>query len=166
MKKTILVALISLVIAGCSTSIPGLTSHTNVPLELKDYRTGMVMGRCPASNPKASVRDGRVLTCLLDEKSLGGAGVTNAGAVALDGRIVLIVFDLDKSGGFSQSGVLRALTDKFGPPARAAQPKTHIWTNAGVQLQLEEIAGKVTLMDTKGLQALHAAQAKAGSKDL
>lgn len=156
---------IAALLAACSTSIPGLTSHTKIPLELKGYRTGMFLSDCPAAAVKAK-RDGRVLTCILNDPSIGGTTVTSAGIIALDGSIVLIIYRLDQSGGFSQPGVLRALSDKFGPPARASQPKTHLWSNGHDQLQLEEIQGKITLMDTGRLPMLHAVQAKVGADDL
>jgi len=163
--KPVLGLTAAVLLAGCAVNVPGLTSHTDVPLELKGYRAGMYLSDCPktALNIK---REGRVLTCVLNEPSIGGAKVKSSGIVALDGSIVIIIYHLDQSGGFAQPAALRALTDKFGPPARGAQPKVHIWSNGNDQLVLEEIQGKLTLQDTQRLNMLHAVQAKAGASDL
>ncbi|MBP4045425.1 hypothetical protein [Chromobacterium violaceum] len=165
MKKILLPIVLSVaLLGGCSTA--GLTSHTDVPLELKGLRTGVALERCPISNPGYTKREGRVLTCVLDEKSLGGAAVTNAGATALDGRILFVFFQLDRSGRFSQPEALRSLSEKFGSPARGARPRTYLWTHGNDQLVLDEIKGTVTLADIAGMDALHMVQAKDGSKDL
>lgn len=164
-KFALPVAWIVMMLGGCTTPAANL-GETKVPLELKGYRLGMALEQCPLADPAATIRQGRVLSCVLNEASLGGAVVKNAGAVALDGRVVFVNFDLVQSGGFSQPAVLRALIEKFGPPARGAQPRVHIWKNGDGQLQLEEIPGKVTMIDTKGFSALHASQGKDGANDL
>lgn len=159
-------ALLCVLLSGCSTTIPGLTSHTDVPLELKGYRTGMAFSDCPSPNKKVGL-EGRRVACVLEDKSLGGTAVTYGGVVALDGRIVSVMFKLVQTGGFSQPGVIRSLTEKFGPPARSAsQAKAVFWSNGDDQLTVNEIAGEVMLVDLKGLKALHEAEAKVGKSDL
>lgn len=162
MSTLLLCALIS----GCSTTIPGLTSHTNVPLELKGYRTGANLSSCPSGRQKSSLQ-GRKVVCVLDERSFGGTAVLNAGIVAFDGRIVSVIFKLDRAGAFSQPGVLRSLTEKFGPPARdASRAKSVFWSNSNDQLTVNEISGEVMLVNLLQLKALHDAEARAGQTDL
>lgn len=162
MSMTLLCALVS----GCSTTIPGLTSHTDVPLELKGYRTGMTFSDCPTPNKKIGLQ-GRRVACVLDEKTFGGSAVTYAGVVALDGRIVSVVFKLVQTGSFTQPGVVRSLTEKFGPPARdASRARAVFWSNGDDQLTVNEISGEVMLVDLKGLKVLHEVEAKAGKSDL
>jgi hypothetical protein len=98
--------------------------------------------------------------------SLGGTTVKASAIVALDGSIVTIRHELDRPTGFSQPGVLRALTEKFGPPARGASPSTWLWSNGNDQLQLQEIQGAVVLLDTAKIQMMQAVIAKAGVNDL
>ena len=150
---------------GCAVSVPGLTSHTDVPLELKGYRTGMSLTECPA-DAVTSNREGRILSCVMPANSLGGTPVKASAIVALDGSIVTIRHELARPTGFSQPDVLRALTQKFGPPARGASPSTWLWSHGNDQLQLQEIQGAVILLDTVKVQKMQAVKAKAGVSDL
>ena len=156
---------LTIILAGCAVSIPGVTSHTDVPLELKGYRTGMPLLECPVDSVK-SERKGRVLSCVMRGNSLAGTAVKASAIVALDGSIVTIRHELERPTGFSQPSVLRALTEKFGPPARGASPSTWLWSNGNDQLQLQEIQGAVVLLDMVKIQTMQAVIAKAGVKDL
>lgn len=163
--KFVLVLASAVVLTGCAVSVPGLTSHTDVPLELKGYRTGMPLPECPAGAVDIT-REGRILTCVMPGGSLGGTAVKASAMVALDGSIVTIRHALERPTGFSQPNVLRALTEKFGPPARGASPSTWLWSNGNDQLQLQEIQGAVTLVDTVKSQTMQSINAKSGAKDL
>lgn len=152
-------------LSGCVVNVPGLTSHTDVPLELKGYRTGMSLPDCPAGAVR-TMREGRMLSCVMPRSSLGGTGVKASAIVALDGSIVTIRHELERPTGFSQTGVLQALTEKFGPPARGAAPSTWLWSNGNDQLQLQEIQGAVILLDTVRSETMRSVNAKSGVKDL
>lgn len=134
-------------LTGCSVSVPGLTSGTEIPLELKGYKTGQEFKECP--NKVVQERFGRVLLCSIDIDSIGDVEVKNASITTLDNYIVMVRFELSQSTGFSQTGLLSALSKKFGPPARGGKPKTHIWTNKSDTLYLEEIQGRLTLHSSK-----------------
>lgn len=163
--KSLVVLATAALLAGCAVSVPGLTSHTDVPLELKGYRTGMPLNECP-TGAVTSNRDGRILSCVMPANSLGGTTVKASAIVALDGSIVTVRYELAHPTGFSQQEVLRALTQKFGPPARGAAPSTWLWSNGSDQLQLQEIQGAVILLDTVKIQTLQAVKAKAGVSNL
>lgn len=163
--KSVLGLALAVILAGCALNVPGLTSHTDVPLELKGYRTGMSLPDCPADAVKAT-REGRILSCVMPGSSLGGTAVKASAIVALDGSIVTVRHELERPTGFSQSSILRALTEKFGPPARGAAPSTWLWSNGNDQLQLQEIQGAVILLDAARSQTMYSVKAKSGAKDL
>jgi len=165
MMKFVLMLASAIVLTGCVVSVPGLTSHTDVPLELKGFRTGMPLSECPAGAVDAT-REGRLLTCVLPGGSLGGTAVKASAMVALDGSIVIIRHALERPTGFSQPGVLRALTEKFGPPACGASPSTWLWSNGNDQLQLQEIQGAVILLDTVKSHTIQSIKVKSGAKNL
>lgn len=141
-----------------------LTGETPVPLELKGYRVGQELKGCPNGLPP--MKQGRVMTCLLDEDSLGGTRVKYAGVTSLDGRVALVQFSLSQVTGFSQAGLLQALTEKFGPPAQGARSKVHIWTNGDVRMQLDEIKGDLVLFSSKSLSEVQGAMGKVNASDL
>ena len=138
-------------LSGCSVSVPGLTSATNIPLELKGFKTGQEFKECP--NKEVQERFGRVLLCSINVGSIGDVEVKSAAITTLDNYIVMVRFELSQASGFSQTGLLNALSKKFGPPARGGKPKTHIWTNKSDTLYLEEIQGRLTLHSSKLFEA-------------
>lgn len=158
--KCFLVFLFSAVfIVGCSTSVPGLTSSTNIPLELKGFKTGQEFRECP--NKEVQERSGRVLLCSINVDSIGDVKVKSTYVTTLDDSIVMIRFELDQASGFSQTSLLNALSKKFGAPARGGKPKTHIWTNKSDTMYLEEIQGRLTLHNSKIFEAQKELNSKA-----
>lgn len=169
MKAIFYTAIFSASIVSCSSAV--LTGETKVPLELKGYRIGQEISSCP--DKRLGKLEGRVLSCVLNEKSLGDTEVVSAGLSAIDGKVVLIKFNLSQASGFSQPAAVRALIQKFGQPTHGSRSSIYIWRNnysgfsgTGVQLQIDEIKGEVVLMSVEGLAALQNERARMGSKDL
>ena len=133
------ILLLSVLISGCA--VPGLTSHTDHPLEIKDISIGDSI----TCNSLQGEVFGDVRLCHLDIKSYGGMEVKSNTVALLNEKVSVVRLSLSQITGFSQAGVLSAMTKKFGPPARGARPKVYIWTNNGNTLFLDEIKGTVVL---------------------
>lgn len=165
-KINILAISLTALLTGCGTQsiMQSLTGETSVPLELKGYRIGQELQECPNSLPPR--KQGRVTTCLLGEDTLGGTRVNSSGITLLDGRIALMQFSLSRANGFSQTGLLRALSEKFGPPAQGSQGKIHIWSNGDTRMQLDELKGDLVLFSVKNLSEAQNTMGKSNASDL
>lgn len=168
MKHILLASLIA-TISGCSNT--SALGETQAELELKGLKIGQTLKECPKKTLEK--KTDRTLICTLPDRSLADVEVTSALTAALDNKIVLVKYQLTQNSGFSQPAVLRALTQKFGQPTPGGRSWVHIWRNnyslmrgTGIQLQLDEIKGEVTMLSIEGLPALQAELARIGSKDL
>ena len=133
------VLFLSLLISGCT--VPGLTSHTDHPLEIKEISIG---DSITCNSLKGEIF-GDVRVCHLDIKSYGGTDVKSSTVTLLNEKVAVVRLSLSQITGFSQTGVLNVMAKKFGPPARGGRPKVHLWTNNGNTLYLDEIKGIVVL---------------------
>ncbi len=132
---------LSILLSGCSMNVPGLTSHTDKQLSIKNITIGD--GISCNSDPKEIF--GNVRLCHIDIKSYGGEKVVSNTIALLNGKVAVIKLALSQDSGFNQKGVLNAMSEKYGPPARGGAPRTHIWTNNKNTMYLDEIKGTVVL---------------------
>lgn len=132
--------LLVLLISGCS--VPGLTSSTSVPLDIKGIKIG---DHITCESNSEDIYNNVRLCHLVDLTTFGGATVDENTIALLDEKVSIIKLALTQRSGFNQAEVLSAMASKFGPPARGGQPRTHIWTNNRDTMYLDEIRGTVVL---------------------
>lgn len=153
------ILLLSLLISGCS--VPGLTSHTDHSLDIKDIKIGDNL----TCNSAAGDVFGEVRLCHIEINTYGGTKVVSNSVTLLNEKVAAVKLALSQATGFSQTSVLNAMMKKFGPPAHGAMPKVYIWTNNGNTLYLDEIKG-VVVMYGKDLARIQSIMAAEDTKDL
>lgn len=143
MIKLASVVSISLFLGGCSLNVPGLTSATNTPLEIKSYHIGDLVTVCP--DKETIYKKERILICDAKITSIANETTKSSKLYFYDGRLAYIHIGINQQQGLNQYNVLSALTQKFGPPAQGGVPGTHIWTNGNNLMALNEIKGTLLL---------------------
>lgn len=143
MIKLATVVSISLLLGACSLNVPGLTSATNTPLEIKGYHIGDSVSVC--SNKEKIFEKEKILICDARIASIANETTKSSKLYFYDGKLAYIHIDMNQQQGFTQYNVLSALTQKFGPPAKGGVPRTHIWTNGKNLMALNEIKGTLLL---------------------
>lgn len=153
----------TLLLSACSLNVPGLTSGTDVPLEIKGFHTGDSENVCPSKDK--IYKKGMVAICDAKIDSIANMQVKSSNLYFYDGKLEYIHIVMSQPEGFRQYTVLSALTKKFGPPARGGVPRTHIWTNNGNLMALNEIKGTL-LLAGKNVNKIESYLSAQDSKDL
>lgn len=143
MIKLAYVISVSLLLGACSLNVPGLTSATNIPLEIKGYHIGDSVTICPGKQ-KIYEKE-KVLICDAKIASIANETTKSSNLYFYDGKLAYIHIAINQQQGLTQYNVLSALIQKFGPPARGGVPRTHIWTNGKNLMALNEIKGTLLL---------------------
>lgn len=163
MLKLVAIINVSLFLSACSLNVPGLTSATDIPLEIKGYHIGDSVSVCPGK--ERIYEKEKVIICDAKIASIANEKAKSSNLYFYDGKLAYIHININQQQGLKQYNLLSALTQKFGPPARGGVPRTHIWTNGKNLMALNEIQGTL-LLSGENSDKIKSTLSEQDSKDL